>query len=59
MSSHEKYIFIVSDVSDVRGELEYWMEFPGRKFKFVKRDEVKEKWPMLAIRYLEPKLVYV
>lgn len=53
------FIVIVLDVSDVRGDFEYWMEFPGKQFKFVKSNEVKENWPMLAIQYLEENLTFV
>lgn len=43
-------------MTDVQGDLEYWVEFPQQQFKFVKRNEVHQNWPMLAIQYLEDNL---
>lgn len=49
-------VIVVLDVTNVQDDLEYWVEFPQQQFKFVKRDEVHQNWPMLAIQYLEEHL---
>lgn len=46
------------DVCDVRGELNYWVNYPNNKFRFVAANEVREKFPLLAIEYLEQKLQF-
>lgn len=44
----------ISDVTDIRGDLKYWVEFPDKKFKFVHTDEIADKnFAMIAAEYLE------
>lgn len=37
----------------------YWVKFPENKYKFIAEDDMKEKWTLLAIDFLEKRLQVV
>lgn len=52
------YSFLHVDVSDFGFEINYWVEFQNGMCKFVKSDEMKTNWPLLAAVYLEEHLSF-
>lgn len=49
--------FIIPDVTDIRGDLKYLVEYADH-FKFLDRKDVVEKCPLLVIEYLERNLKF-
>lgn len=45
-----------TDVTNVAGTLMYWVKFNQNKYKFIHESQIKEKWPLIGINFLEQRL---
>lgn len=51
------FIFLNTDASDTLNDLMYWVAFENGGHKFMDEYKVQKKWPLLAIKYFESKVL--
>lgn len=47
------FILDVTNAPEFCQKLSYWTEYTNNQFKFVDAEEIREKYPCLAIEYFE------
>lgn len=50
--------FVISDVTNVGADINYWCEWPQQQGRFVESTKAIESWPVLVLNFLESKLVW-